>query len=40
MRSSFFHAPIELLTVKVPARRSRTAKLVTGVKTTPVAGVR
>src|SRR5436309_12455969 len=40
MPSSFFHTPTELLsTVSVPADRSRRAKFVRGVRTTPLAGV-
>jgi hypothetical protein len=39
MRSSLRQAPTELLTVTVPASRSRTPKLVTGISTTPLAGV-
>src|SRR5436309_14317422 len=38
--SSFFHTPTELLsTVSVPVDRSRRAKFVRGVRTTPLAGV-
>ena len=39
IRSSFLHIPTELFTATVPGARSRSAKFVTGVSTTPFAGV-
>ena len=39
IRASFRHAPSELKIVTVPSDRLRRAKLVTGVRTTPLAGV-
>jgi hypothetical protein len=39
-RTSFFHIPIEVLQLLiVPAERSRIAKLISGDRTTPLAGV-
>ena len=40
IRSSFFQAPTEVFTeLTTPAARSSTAKLLTGRRTTPLAGV-